>query len=50
MVYDRARKRTVLYGGASGERRYADTWELVPTPAPIFQQPAASYTNCAGQP
>lgn len=50
MVYDRHRKRTVMYGGALGDLRFSDTWELVPAPTPIFQQPAGSYTNCVGEP
>lgn len=48
LVYDRARKRVVLYGGMIGEPRLDDTWELVTTPVGIWQSPPAAVTNCAG--
>jgi hypothetical protein len=46
MVYDRARKVTVLYGGASGQLNFADTWELVALPPERLQTPPASVDAC----
>lgn len=39
MVYDNKRQRTVLFGGASGDARYDDTWELVNVGPTFTQQP-----------
>jgi hypothetical protein len=48
MVYDRARKRTVLYGGASGQLNLADTWELVALPPERLRTPAERHETCEG--
>jgi hypothetical protein len=48
-VYDRHRKRLVLYGGGLGERRFDDTWELVASEPLITFQPQALSTHCVGE-
>jgi len=46
MVYDRARKVTVIYGGAFGQLNYADTWELAPLEPIRLQTPAERHEAC----
>ena len=46
MVYDRARRVTVIYGGAYGQLNYADTWELVPIFPERLSTPALTHEAC----
>jgi len=46
MVYDRARRTTVIYGGAFGQLNFADTWELVPIFPERLRTPAERHEAC----
>ncbi|HAV60773.1 MAG TPA: hypothetical protein DCY13_00210, partial [Verrucomicrobiales bacterium] len=50
MVYDRARKVIVLYGGADGQLNFADTWELVPLAPERLQTPPVRHEACEDTP